>query len=213
MFDYYTSVIIPLTALFPLITALLWFRDTGTHGKVLFWFVLISAVINQVAIYVSHYSTNTLYFYHGYAVVEFTMLSAFYSCFFITRYKKLIWFIVLLFVIACIINIIYFQHKEEYNSYTRTLGALIIVIYSLLLSYRHFNLSQGSWASSGINWFNTGILLYYASSAIMFAFFNYIIRMPLPIFDAIWGTHCALLAIEYTFFAIGYYKQHAANAR
>jgi hypothetical protein len=207
MFHIYATYIVPGSILFPVLAALLNFRHISKPAKVILWFLLFSAVLNIVNLVMIQQSRRTTHLFHIYSVFEFGFLSLFYGYFFEKWGKRIIGVIVLLFTILCLVNVIYLQKQTEFNTYTRSLEAIIIIAYGLIIFNKQNNLDEsGSWGQYSLNWFNTGVLLYYASCIFMFAFANQLLRSSLVVNQIVWGAHDTVLMVEYILFAIGFYR-------
>ena len=205
--NFYLSYIVPLSVLIPVFTALLGYRCLTKSAKIILWFIIGSAIINLInIIWIELHGTGQLMF-HIYGIFEFILLSWFYSTFFEKRGRNVVLIIAGLFTVACIINLLFIQKQDQFNAYTRSLGALLLIAYTLIVSYRQGNVdSKLSWADDYHNWFTTGILLYYCSSIFMFVFFNYWSNASRALSQGIWIAHDTVLILEYILFAIGFYK-------
>ncbi|TWR25235.1 hypothetical protein FPZ43_17345 [Mucilaginibacter pallidiroseus] len=206
-FVLYISVIVPATALIPLVAGLLHFGKLSKPSKIIWNFVLFSAVLNLTNILLQYVMHNTQFMLHGYTAVEFAMLSAYFACFFTPKQQKAVAVIAVLFFIGCVINAMYLQDIGAFNTYTRTLESLILIGYIIYFQYLQGNkLDTGKWGDDSNNWLSVGILIYYASSSLMFAFTNYLVAISIRVFEMVWTAHCTILAIEYILFTIGFRK-------
>jgi hypothetical protein len=105
----------------------------------------------------------------------------------------------------CIVNYLFIQNKIEFNTYTRPLEAIMIIVYSMLYILNQSNDEQ-DWGDNIYNWINAGILLYFASCLFMFISSNYLLNAGKHINRIVWGAHDAILVIQYVLFAVGFYK-------
>lgn len=212
----YISIIVPATALFPLIAGLLHFSKLSKPSKIIWSFVLFSALLNLCNTLLQYVIHNTQFMLHGYTAVEFAMLSAYFACFFSPKQQKAVAVIAVLFVIGCVVNAIYLQDIGAFNTYTRTLESFILIGYIIYFQYLQSNkLDTGKWGDDSNNWLSVGILIYYASSSLMFAFTNYLVAISIRVFEMVWTAHCTILAIEYILFTVGFRKdidQHNVEA-
>ncbi|TWR25236.1 hypothetical protein FPZ43_17350 [Mucilaginibacter pallidiroseus] len=215
MFDqfflFYVTYLIPSTALIPLYIGFKGYSRLSKPSIIIFWFVFVSAVLNVCNMILMEFLPNTQFMLHGGAIIEFAMLSAFFACFFSKKYQVVIAVVAVLYGISCVVNGFYIQGLEAFNTYTRTLESLIIIIYFICFQNKQSAKITNKWADDSNNWLSVGILLYYASSTLMFAFANYLLKIPLFIYKLIWMVHCAFLAIEYILFAVGYTKELKAS--
>ncbi|MEB0302895.1 hypothetical protein [Mucilaginibacter sp. 5C4] len=206
-FSIYAMYIVPPTVLIPIVFALLNFNHLTKPLKIIFWYLIFSGLFNLVALVLISMHQTTTWTLHLYAIIEFIVHSLFYSMFFSKKKRNI--FIVLMvgFTTLCVINYFFIQNKIEFNTYTRPLGAIIIIAYSLLFILKNQN-DEESWGDNIYNWINAGILLYFASCLFMFIFSNYLLESP-DISRLVWAIHDTVLIFEYTLFAVGFYKCRA----
>ncbi len=150
----------------------------------------------------SYYTANLL---HIYTIFEFLFISLFYSCFYGRKNRNIIYTIIGVFTVICIINYLFIQNKIEFNTYTRPLEAIMIIVYSMLYIFKQNNDEQ-NWGDNIYNWVNTGILLYFASCLFMFVSSNYLLNAGKHINRIVWGAHDTILVIQFILFAVGFYK-------
>ena len=205
LYQIYVTYIVPLTILIPVLIALKNYSFLTKPLKTIFWFLIFSGtanVINLILISTHHY-TATLF--HIYTIFEFLFISLFYSQFYSKKHQNIIYVIISVFTVLCIVNYLFIQNKIEFNTYTRPLEAIIIIVYSMLYILGQNNDEQ-NWGDNIYNWVNTGILLYFASCLFMFIFSNYLINAGKSINKAVWSAHDTLLVLQYILFAVGFYK-------
>jgi len=65
---------------------------------------------------------------------------------------------------------------------------------------------KDNWGADGLNWINTGILIYYSSGLFLFMTSNYFLTVSRFMGYLIWSVHDTILLLEYILFAIGFYK-------
>lgn len=119
----------------------------------------------------------------------------------ITRISLRAW--LLLFPLLCIINVLFFQKANEFNSYARPLEAFILIFYCANFFYRSAG-SEKSWVLSPHNWINSGLLLYFSGSFFIFILSN-VVHAKLNHDQKmwIWNTHDTFVLFMYLFFAVG----------
>ncbi|MBK0379124.1 hypothetical protein [Mucilaginibacter segetis] len=210
MFNFYrlyTHYIIPSTALLPIFFAVFKYKYLPKALKVIFWYVLISAIINLINRIYIIYGGNSILIYHLYGIFEFCCLSLYFMIFYDKKKRRQLIAIAITFAILCIINLLFIQNKEQFNSYTRPIGAILIALYSMQLLFKQNDSDTNvNWADNCYNWINTGLLLYYASGLLMFVSSNYILKANHTLIHIIFGVSESILALEYILFAIGFYK-------
>ena len=144
---------------------------------------------------------------HLFTAVEMILFIGYYKT---LLYKKnnspLYLFLSIGFIIFCIINAIYIQGIHSYSSYTRSVEAIICMLFALNYFAR---LAAGKtiskWSSNPDFYFNAGIFLYFSGAFMLFIFSNFIIsNLSKPDFTVIWTIHAVLVVIMYIFFSIGF---------
>ncbi|MFD0765568.1 hypothetical protein ACFQZI_11960 [Mucilaginibacter lutimaris] len=204
VFNIYAFYVVPPTVLIPIAFALLNFNQLTKPLKIIFWYLVFSSAFNLLSIILIQTHHTTLWMLHVYAIVEFMFHSLFYSMFFSKKKRGIFLGLIIGFTALCIVNFLFIQNKIEFNTYTRPLGAIIIIVYSLLFILKQQNDEQ-SWGGNIYNWINTGILLYFASCLFMFIFSNYLLASP-DISRLVWAIHDTILIFEYLLIAVGFYK-------
>lgn len=118
--------------------------------------------------------------------------------------RPLLYSLIAVFVVVCALNTFFIQNKIEFNTYTRPVGALIIVAYCMSYIIKT-GTEEHKWTDDSFNWVNSGLLLYYASGVVMFMFNNYFLKLDIWAM-LIWIIIDTILLIEYILFAAGFYK-------
>lgn len=202
----YMTFIVPLCIIFPLTYAYRNYQYLNMALKILLAFLIFSAVVNVVGtVFARGFHMRTTAIVHIYTPFEFTFLSLFFAEFYQKQAKNIIYSIAVVFVVFCIYNSLFIQKAMIINSYTRSVDAIILIVYSMLYFLKSNDDLETQWSQQVNNWMVAGILLYYASSLFMFIFFNYLL-IPDQMSFIIWGIHNTILIIEYILFAIGYSK-------
>ncbi|MEP7237164.1 MAG: hypothetical protein ABI685_04855 [Ferruginibacter sp.] len=202
------TVIVPLSILLPIFIGIIKFRWLPVTARVLFWFLIITAIVNGIATIMGRYlHKNNNPLTHAFTVIELLLLLAYYKYLFSPGKKNKSYAIVaVVFIVLCIVNALFFQSIFIYNSYTRSAEAIIC----MLLALNYFaRLASGSTGNKFVKqpdfYFNTGIFLYFSGAFILFLFSNFIVvKLSLHDFLAIWGIHAALVLLMYLFFSTAF---------
>ena len=197
--------IVPATIFLPILIALKNYTFLTKPLKIIFLFLLFSGSINLVNLILVSFHRPTTYLFHIYTAFEFLFLSLFYSSFYGKKQRNKIHLVVVVFVVFCVVNYLFIQNRIEFSTYTRSVGAIILILYSLLFILKQNNEEQ-NWGDNIYNWINTGILLYLASCLFMFIFSNYLLSAGRRVNMIVWIAHDTILIFEYILFAVGFYK-------
>lgn len=205
MYLIYVWYIVPATILIPVFSAILNYPALTRPLKIIFGFLIFSGIINLVNIIASKNGFNSIALINLYTIFEFIFLASFYSKFFEKKGRRVIAVLMAVFTLLCIVNYLFIQNKIEYNTYTRPLDAIILIVFSLLFIAKQ-NEDDESWTANKYNWINGGILLYYASCLFMFIFSNYLLVVSKTVTQIVWSIHDTILIFEYILFAVGFSK-------
>ena len=210
MLSFYIQYIVPFSVLIPLFVGFRNYQILVPAFRIILWFVLFSAIVNGIVIALSHQGVHTSFIFHIYTVFEFLFLSLFYLQVFGKDTRKIIIPLIALFSLWCIYNYLFLQNGDKVNTYTRPIEAIIVMLYGMLFINKQNNVERdASWGSDGLNWINTGILIYYASNLFVFVFFNFLVNGERYMFEIAMSLHDTLMIAEYVLFAIGFYKCRA----
>jgi len=119
--------------------------------------------------------------------------------------KKILFFLMLFYPLVAIINIIFFQGKEGFHTFTYSLGCLLIVgcciyyFYELFLMPHSVNLLR-----QPPFWICTALLFFYAFTYPIYGLSNLMMSLPRPILKNIEGIVTYLNVFLYSFFSIAF---------
>ncbi len=157
------------------------YRKLPTTLRIFTWFIFFSAGIELGSRLFWLQSMNNMPFLHLYVAGGFCFLAFFYQDLlrgFIN--PKIIWTVVIVFLILTITNSLFFQDIYTFNSYGLTLESILIIIFSLssyiimlndIVKKNRVNLTKS------LNWINSGLFIYYSSSLLIFYFGGIIIDL------------------------------------
>lgn len=213
MVDFFLTYIVPGSVLFPIIMYILNRRAATKPLSVLFMYLIMAAIVDIAASIMASLGIHNLWLLHLYTVLETVILLFFFlQIIHARKARKIIWVLLIIFPLACICNALFLQKPAVFNTYTRSIEAVLIIAVS---SYYWLNNSkenqQIAWTNNPLNWIISGLLLYFASALFLFLFSNYVtlLRRAKPsdrVYDIIWVSHGMLVIIMYLFFGIGFNK-------
>jgi hypothetical protein len=209
LYNIYVAFIVPGSILIPTAIAAFNYKFLDKPLKIILLFLIGSALINLVALIMAHHGIPNLVIFHLYSIFEFGLISWFYMQLFKSSWGKIITILIIIFTISSLINLIFVQKSMQFNTYTRSVEAVIIIGYCVLFFNQQstINLTQ-DWGSISFNWIKTGILIYYSCCFFEFLSSNYL-RYPdvsREFIHVVWYIIDTILMIEYILFAIGFYK-------
>jgi hypothetical protein len=203
----YMRFIVPLSILIPLVFAILNYRFLDQSLKTIFWFLIFSGLANLVALYLATHQKNNLFVIHIYTVFEFAFISWYYKLQLKGIYNKIIPILIFAFTVLCVLNVLFIQKSTLFNTYTRSLGAIIIIGYCIISFNKQSLLDHDySWGAISFNWINTGLLIYYTGCFFTFVFSNYLLSSSSLLNLIIWNIDNTFLLVEYILFGVAFYK-------
>jgi hypothetical protein len=213
MISFFLTYIAPATVFFPIIIFLARRRTATSALKVLFTYLVMATVVNITAILLAMNGYRNLWLLHLYTVMETVLLLYFFICLTHGRTAKtVLWILLVAFPLTCIINWFFFQTASNFNTYTRSIEAILIIgaaaYYWLSSSKENLDIP---WTDNPLNWIISGLLLYFAGALFLFLFSNYleVVRQTKPddpVYYMIWLIHGCFVVIMYILFGIGFIK-------
>jgi hypothetical protein len=189
-------------ALLPLALALKQYRALPTPYRIVACYLVYTLLCNGIAKWLASEKITNLPLLHADTLVETSFFILFYyksiSHMAIRKFCRLL---LLLFPIACIVNSIFVQSIFHFNTYTRPLGALVILLLCFLSIWHETNATtDGKAFRLSISWVRNGLLIYFGSSFLIFLFSNVLFIHATPQQNAIvWNVHATFVLIQYFF--------------
>lgn len=148
--------------------------------------------------------SNNLPVYNGFALVLFFLINRIYA---ITsqsnRIEKRFDLLLLSFILLASINIFFIQGIDSFNSNVFSVAALIyiclVILYfiDLLRTPKHLKLER-----QPMFWFSTGIIIYHASTLILFLLISYVIEGSKELVRVTGGLNAVLNIILNAFYTV-----------
>jgi hypothetical protein len=204
----FIAVIVPISILLPLCIGIIKYRQLSVTAKIVYWYLIISALFTGMSLLISrHYHKNSMPVTHLFTLIELGMITFFYKSLFGAGKKNSLYnYIMLVFAVVCIMNVLFFQSIYTYNSYTKSIEAIICILFAM----KYFaSIASGTSSTKIIAapdfYFNTGFFLYFSGAFMLFVFSNFIVtNLSLNDFLIIWTMHAALVLLMYLFFSTAF---------
>jgi len=189
----------------PLVLILIAAGKKELRSSLIFYFLVLQCVLNMYANLLTIPNTNNLYIYHYNCLFSFFILSLFYIRLFNTpNTKRIIFGAALLFTLLFLIDTIYLEPMDQFNSNSFCLAAFILCGYSLYYFMRIFKNPTGTHISMSRDfWFNTGIFSYYTINFFIFITYNKLTIEKSPLLIYIWQLHNTIFLIMCIYFYVG----------
>ncbi|GAB3932282.1 hypothetical protein [Mucilaginibacter myungsuensis] len=196
----YISYIVPGSTLLPIGAAVAYYRQIARPLHTLLAYLCIAFVINVMGTVMASYGKNNLPLLHFYTAFELVAVLLYYKHAFADRkLDKVFNTLMVGFPLLCVVNFTFFQSIYTFNTYTRPLEALMIIMASGLYLLR----ADGSKESVPGRWVASGFLLYFCSALFQFIFSNALHHYASKaVRSALWDVHATLVMIMYIIFFI-----------
>lgn len=208
---WYTGVFIPATTLLPIYFAAKSYRYLDNALKIIFVYLLIAGITNVIGAVFAAHGINNLFLLHFYTAVEFSFISFYFSFLFKKpSIKRFVRFTIIVYVLYCLLNALFLQHIKQFNTYTRSIQAIILVSYGLYYLYLGIGNLVDSNKKNAHYWITIGLIVYFTSSLIQFSFSNvFSAYFDKEVRIWLWNFHATMVLVMYLFFTKAYviYKE------
>ena len=194
-FLVFQDIVAPLIAL--LLGVLLFYlnkRKVVYPDNLLIYFLICQVTLNTIAPVLESKSINNHWVYHLNSLLTVLIFTTYFLK--SLRYKKVVLTGLLVFVFFWLINIVWIQPYYTFNSYSYSLGAFLIVLYSLL-NFRELITTMPTQKILSLKdfWILTGLLTYFGSCFFIFISYNYLSEIDAKNVGILWKIHNVFLAL------------------
>jgi len=203
----YLDYIVPASILIPIAVVLTKIKGTHIYIQLLFYYLVLSAVVNVTCIIMARNNIPNLWMIHIQTIFESFLLLWFFK--YLVKNSIVVNVIKVLmigFPLFCVFNLLFIQGFESFPSYTRPFEAIIFIALCMIYWGQDGN-ENNRWASVPDNWFVLGLFLYFSGAFFIFLFSNYLAGyVSYSVMDIAWYTHATLVMLMYILLAIGFLK-------
>ncbi len=182
-----------------------------TEMRILSYFIFLSAAIELVSKVMWYMKENNLRLLHLYVLLGFVLLAWFYKTIlkgFIA--PKLIGGVTIGFVLFTLVNSLFFQSLDTFNSVALTVQAVLMIIlcvFTFLVLMNDIVREERQGLFSSLNWINSGLFLYYLSSLMVFYIGNQFIQFYTSLTNQyLWSMHSFFSMLMYVCLMVGLWK-------
>lgn len=201
----YVTLIVPAAVAIPLVAGLYNKVYSNKPLRIIFFYLLFSGISDLVARTLGVRGINNLPLLHIYTLIEFLIMMAYFHNGLKLAGSPQFTIITVLFTLLTILNFVFIQDIYHYNSYPRSIAALVIICYSIQFFIKKSQLPQRSWRTEPANWVVGGIMVYFCNSFLYFAFLNVINELAsLSIYFFLGGLHATFVLLMYLLISIGF---------
>lgn len=205
---FFMQFTVPLSILLPIFLGLVKYAKLHQSARIVLLYVIVSAVFNGFSIIISKYGhMNNMPVVHVYTVVEVLIIITYYKALLEPRKKNNLYlFIAIAFTVLSIINVLFFQSIYLYNSYTRSLEAIICLLFAInYFAKTAAAISPHKVLKEADFYFNAGFFLYFSGALMLFVFSNFVIlNLKSQDYLIIWAIHAGLVLLMNLLFSIGF---------
>lgn len=216
MRDFIIGALAPLSVLIPIFIAIRRYEMLDNAMKTVLIYLVAGGLTSAITLALSYSGLNNMPFFHLFTMIEFVLLFLFF--YYALPGDRLFIIVTLVipgFLLVCLADILLVENINSYNRNTRTLESFLVSFFSLRLFYKLLNRPDlpGNTAR-GIIWINSGILLYFSGSFMLFIF-SRIMARDFFFYEIGWVLHGLLLMLMYVLFAKGFsqYKKPILHSR
>lgn len=209
-FYHYLSIISVLFSAFTFIVGLLWFKFLKGYLVPLLVLVSFSFATDVVNIVFAKSNINNLYIFHFFTIIEFILISLFYSLFFRKQLKSGYFLLPIpIFLIVAFIDykINGLNSMDHFSTSIESILLSIYALFSFLFIMR--KLLFENLLSEPFFWINSGVLFYFSGNLLVFAFSNYFLATELSNHSALWSIPQLLNIFYNILIIIGFWKARA----
>jgi hypothetical protein len=209
IFKFLSVYILPLSILIPVIAGIIRYKYLSLPLKVIFYLMIIYAIMNGVnSVLGSQHKWNNLS-NDVLILMDFPMISVFYSMILSKQWKTPILVIAATYVVFWIADLLFIESIKGIYIYPAIFESIFIMLYAIVYMNQQTaaNIDK-SWSENSYNWINSGLLIYFASTLLMFTFYNTMLKMNLnvTVWIVLWSINDAALITELVLFAIAFKK-------
>jgi len=181
-------------------------KDDSPYLKYFSPFLTLTLFIELLCLYLAKHSIHTISIINYFNIIE--------TCFYLwvqkniiksKEIKKIVTIVLIGFPILCIINLLFWQGINNYNSITYSLGCLLIIFLSIYYFFELFKLQHAVRliVDSGF-WICTGLLFYYCVSFPVFVSVNLIKNFSIQLGELVTFVLMIMNVILYSLFCIAF---------
>lgn len=209
MSHYYNFIIAPASTLIALIVGLSQYQLLNRGYRTLVFFLGLSVVASIVGRLFAFLFHNSVIVNNIYTLFEFPVLASFfyYRLSSSLKMRRIIIIMIIAFSLMCISLMVTSYGTNRFDDYSTSTESLLLIFLSLVLSNSQ-NQSLAvfkRWGNEPVNWFNTGILLYFSGSLFVFLLINNFLFNE-SLYYIAWNAYTTFSICMNVLFTIGFYK-------
>lgn len=189
----------------PIILSFFYFKRYNRTIRFLFYYLYISAIFDLISILLAEYKLNNILFAHLDTLSQIVFLGVFYYYSLkIQLIRKSVILITICLALFTIINGIFIQGFDHFNSYSRTAGNIFLIFPPLFYFYEVFIQDKiVRIEKEPMFWISVGTLIYYTGTLFVFILYmNHNFGVSEEISNQIWVVNSVLNILQNMLFGI-----------
>jgi len=179
-------------------------KRLSNDQQILLALLIIVLAVESFSLIPWSFGVNNFYIYHFYSVVEFLLLGSLYKKHLDGLIKSIYTLVLMIaFVTFALINALFFQSLNEFNSNVTFTECLLLIILSILYFYKLLrDLDHKKLERVPMFWISMSVLTYFSGALILFHVANELIPIPQEERVAVWGTHALFNVVHYFLYGV-----------
>ena len=193
----------------PLVFALTRFKTLNLTLRVLFIFLIISAVTEFLSFFLLDKNSDIIFAVQNiYTFLEYVFLVCIYFLEYTSKtMRKIILYFSFAYLIGTIVILFLLNRFTELNDVLNGINSFVMIALSVYFFYKiQSELNIPSLNQYPFFWFNCAILIYFGTSLILFLCGDYLDKCDIKEFQVLWSLHFIGNIIYNILFAIGLWK-------
>lgn len=191
----------------PLLVGIVKYRTFKPVLKVLFYYIICSAIVEIISTNLGQHGINNLFLFHLFVVIEFAFLCFIYSRLLeFPTANQLFLIFTGLFTSIALTDVTFISGYKKMNELSRNIENLTLLIFSVTYFIKMLHRAESERLAALFSfWFNTAMIMYLSGSFFIFLFSNYMLDTSPDTFLAVYAIHSVfniafhiLLAIAFT---------------
>jgi len=167
-------------------------------------YIIVNGVINATVSFLAWRGINNMPIFHIYTILEFIVISFFFKSVHNNKlYTLFSCIILLIFIILSVINSIFIQGIWIFNTYSRSIEAVILIGYCIFGLIQLINKMDSF--NNSVFWYTSGLLVYFSASFVLFIVANLTLGIDKSLNWILWHIHAFMVFILYIFITKGFY--------
>lgn len=169
-------------------------------------YILVTIAIEMMAWWYNIHNRHNLIFYNFYGIINFTYLIFLLRSFMANkRMINVMGVIMIIYPVLALINLVFIQKLDTFNTYTFLSGCIIVVTASICYFYERIKYpGPHSLLHEPAFWVSTGLLFFYTCSPPLTGVLNAISLMPFYNYKTLYIINLMVNIILYLLFSISF---------